>query len=188
VSTDRIVTQAGVHRARSRFPVGPVLLAVALGALAGVGGYTFSYAKGLSYLSTDPRACVNCHIMQREYDSWQKSGHHHAAVCVDCHLPESFVPKYLAKSENGWRHGKLFTTGGFVEPIEVKPAGRQILQDNCVRCHAGLTAEMRRSASVSGHPQSQNLPCIHCHSDAGHGERAGLGGPATPGEQKTTAR
>jgi nitrate/TMAO reductase-like tetraheme cytochrome c subunit len=25
--------------------------------------FTLGYARGLSHLSTDPRACVNCHIM-----------------------------------------------------------------------------------------------------------------------------
>lgn len=188
VSTGR-ATHSRARRRRPDFGPAPLVLALALGVLAGVGGYTFSYAKGLSYLSTDPRACVNCHIMQREYDSWQKSGHHHAAVCIDCHLPESFVPKYLAKAENGWRHGKLFTTGGFVEPIEVKPAGLQILQDNCVRCHGALTADMRRAGpAVSGHADARNLPCIHCHDDAGHGERAGLGGPMSPTERQQPTR
>lgn len=162
----------------------PLLFAVALGVLAGIGGYTFSYAKGLSYFSKEPAACANCHIMQREYDSWQKAGHHHTAVCIDCHLPHEFIPKYMAKAENGWRHSKLFTTGGFVEPIEVQAAGRKILQDNCVRCHSSLTAEMRPAAPLSGHDDSLDLPCIHCHWDAGHGDRAGLGGPPKP-EAKT---
>jgi cytochrome c nitrite reductase small subunit len=156
----------------------PLLLAIALGALAGVGSYTFSYAKGLSYFSTDPRACVNCHIMQSEYDAWQKASHHTSAVCIDCHLPHDFVPKYLAKAENGWRHGKLFTTGGFIEPIEVKPAGRRILLDNCARCHAALTEELRGLAAeqtVTAH--QDRFSCLHCHSTVGHGEKAGLGGP-----------
>jgi cytochrome c nitrite reductase small subunit len=116
--------------------------------------------------------------MQREYDSWQKASHHTSAVCVDCHLPEAFVPKYLAKAENGWRHGKLFTTGGFVEPIEVKPAGISILENNCVRCHGEITGDMRLHATQgarSDHPG--NVSCLHCHSGVGHGEKAGLGGP-----------
>ena len=33
--------------------------AVLLGSLVGIGGYTFSYAKGYSYLTNDPRACAN---------------------------------------------------------------------------------------------------------------------------------
>ncbi len=164
-------------RRQGRLASAPLLVAIALGALAGVGSYTFSYAKGLSYFSTDPRACVNCHIMQREYDGWQQASHHTSAVCIDCHLPHEFVPKYLAKAENGWRHGKLFTTGGFIEPIEVKPAGRKILEDNCVRCHAALTAEMRGQATPNAGPRGE-LSCLHCHSTVGHGEKAGLGGPS----------
>jgi cytochrome c nitrite reductase small subunit len=171
--------------ARKRIPAAPLLLAVAVGAVAGLGAYTFSYAKGLSYLSRDPVACVNCHIMQSQYDAWQKSSHHHSAVCVDCHLPESFIPKYYAKAENGWRHGKLFTTGGFVEPIEIKPRGREILQANCIRCHQDLTADMREGADLlSAH--GADLPCTHCHAYVGHGPRAALGGPERP-EEKSRA-
>jgi cytochrome c nitrite reductase small subunit len=167
-----------------RLGIASLLLAVALGALAGVGSYTFSYAKGFSYFSTDPRACVNCHIMQHEYDGWQKASHHTVAVCVDCHLPHDFVPKYMAKAENGWRHGKLFTTGGFVEPIEVKPTGRRILEENCVRCHASLTAELRALTGHEAAPTNQeSFSCLHCHATVGHGEKAGLGGPLSAAEE-----
>lgn len=169
-------------RSRREFPRAPLILSLVLGAAAGLGGYTFSYAKGLSYFRTAPEACVNCHIMQPQYDAWQKSSHHAVAVCVDCHLPEAFVPKYLAKAENGWRHGKLFTTRGFDEPIRLHPTGERILQDNCVRCHSGLvsmthgSAIERRAADPHG-GLGGDLPCVHCHATAGHGERAGLGGP-----------
>ncbi len=163
----------------------PVGLSILLGALAGVGGYTFRYAEGFSYFSTDPTACVNCHIMQPQYDSWQKASHHTAAVCVDCHLPESFIPKYIAKAENGWRHGQKFTTQNFEEPMFVQAAGLRILQDNCERCHAAMTSAMNQSdrPGMSPHPgyrhtqgRSETLPCIHCHATVGHGERTGLGG------------
>lgn len=172
---------------RKQWPLGALLFAVALGTLAGIGSYTFSYAEGLSYFKTDPKACANCHIMQPQYDAWQKSSHHTSAVCVDCHLPESFIPKYLAKAENGWRHGKLFTTGGFKQPIEVQAAGLQILQDNCVRCHQSLTADMRHGATGSSTDhKSEDIACIHCHSTVGHGPRAGMGGP--PRDDETSAR
>ncbi|HET9764987.1 MAG TPA: cytochrome c nitrite reductase small subunit, partial [Casimicrobiaceae bacterium] len=45
-------------------PRATVFLAVLVGVLAGLGGYTFLYAEGFSYMSSDPRACVNCHIMR----------------------------------------------------------------------------------------------------------------------------
>jgi cytochrome c nitrite reductase small subunit len=156
----------------------PLALAVCLGIAAGIGGYTFRYAEGLSYFKTDPRACVNCHIMQPEYDAWQKSSHHQVAVCIDCHLPHAFIAKYLAKSENGWRHGQKFTTQQFVEPIVVQAAGRAILQENCVRCHEQITHQMAGDSSAS-----EQLPCIHCHFGVGHGEKAGLGGPLSGAER-----
>ena len=31
------------------------------------------YAQGFSYLSDDPAACANCHIMREHYDGWQKA-------------------------------------------------------------------------------------------------------------------
>jgi len=40
-----------------------VVLACLLGVPAGIGAFTFVYANGYSYLSTDPRTCLNCHIM-----------------------------------------------------------------------------------------------------------------------------
>jgi len=156
----------------------PLALALCLGVAAGVGGYTFRYAEGLSYFKTDPKACANCHIMQSEYDAWQKSSHHQVAVCIDCHLPHAFVPKYLAKAENGWRHGQKFTTQQFVEPITVQATGRAILQANCLRCHEQLTHQMAGDSSAA-----EQLPCIHCHFGVGHGEKAGLGGPLTAAER-----
>ncbi len=175
----------------SREAVLPWLLAVLIGVAAGVGAYTFSYAKGLSYFGTDPRACINCHIMEPQYAGWQKSSHHAVAGCIDCHLPASFIPKYLAKAENGYRHGKLFTTQTFEEPISIKPAGREILQDNCVTCHSALVVDLielaqRDLSAAPGHAPnaaaSDGVPCVHCHSTVGHGERAALGGPLRSGE------
>ena len=68
---------------------GMIVLAILLGMLAGIGGFTFLYAEGFSYMSDNPKVCVNCHIMQPQYDSWQKASHHTVATCVDCHLPHS---------------------------------------------------------------------------------------------------
>ena len=117
-----------------------MLLGVALGILGGTGGITFWYADGLSYLSKAPQACVNCHIMQNQYDSWQKASHHTAAACVDCHLPRDFRGKYLAKARNGYLHSKGFTLGNFHEPIRITPSNLQILQENhlqCTKCRSG---------------------------------------------------
>ena len=38
-----------------------VILGTVIGVPAGIGCYTFVYAKGYSYLTNDPAACANCH-------------------------------------------------------------------------------------------------------------------------------
>ena len=115
-----------------------VFLACLLGIAVGVGAFTFVYAKGFSYLSTDPRACVNCHIMNAQYDAWLKSGHRHAATCVECHLPHAGIAKWAAKADHGVRHSAAFTLQNFKEPIEITPRDRDIVRANCVRCHEAL--------------------------------------------------
>lgn len=40
---------------------GGTVLGAAMGLALDVGAYTFVYAKGASYLTNDPKACVNCH-------------------------------------------------------------------------------------------------------------------------------
>ena len=148
-----------------------IALALLLGVLVGLGSFTFLYGEGLSYFSTDPRACVNCHIMQPQYDSWQKSSHHAAATCVDCHLPHDFVGKYIAKADNGYRHSWAFTFQDFHEPIQMIPRNARILQNNCVTCHGDFV----HAVAGSGAGARDELRCVHCHSDVGHGPRAALG-------------
>ncbi len=160
---------------RVRFKAALGISAIGVGVLGGVGLATFHYADGTSYLSTDPAACVNCHIMQSQYDSWQKASHHTVAACVDCHLPHAFVPKYLAKAEHGWNHSKGFTLQNFPEPIRMSPRSASQVQGNCVRCHGELVHA--QAAGSGGAPD-----CRHCHADVGHGPRAGLGGPLRDGE------
>jgi len=150
-----------------------LVAAIAIGVFVGMGAFTFRYAEGLSYFSTDPAACANCHIMQPQYDSWQKSSHHSVATCVDCHLPHDFIGKYIAKAENGYHHSKGFTLQDFHEPIMIKEKNYKILQDNCLSCHADLVHELVPGATKD--PDS--ISCAHCHASVGHGERTGLGGP-----------
>ncbi|MFN3266507.1 MAG: cytochrome c nitrite reductase small subunit [Deinococcales bacterium] len=139
-------------------------LALGFGILGGAGGYTAYYAKATSYLSNDPQACVNCHIMRDVYDSWQKSPHHAVAVCNDCHLPHDFFGKWLAKAENGFNHSKAFTLQNFHEPIRVHEKNLEILEHNCQTCHANTTHQM--TAEVK---QDKSFGCLHCHANVAHG-------------------
>jgi len=142
-----------------------IALVCLLGIPLGVGAFTFVYAKGLSYLSTDPRACVNCHVMNAQYDGWLKSGHRHTATCVECHLPHEGIGKWLAKADHGFRHSAAFTLQNFKEPIEITPRDRDIVRVNCQRCHEALVEAV---AYAPGRAHG-DLDCLHCHASAGHG-------------------
>ena len=139
-------------------------LSGSVGLLLGVGGFTFYYAEGLSYLSNDPAACVNCHIMRDPFDSWQKGSHHRAATCADCHLPHDFLSKYLAKGRNGWHHSKAFTLQNFAEPIRITPVNLADLQHNCIACHGDMVGSLAGHADVS----RGEARCTTCHRSAGH--------------------
>jgi cytochrome c nitrite reductase small subunit len=143
------------------------LLAILLGTVAGTGLFTFHYAEGLSYFSTDPLACKNCHIMNSEFDSWTRGAHHAVAKCVDCHLPHTFIAKYLAKASNGYHHSKGFTFQDFHEPILIKPHNAAILQDNCLRCHGDFVHDIVRGSTTA----EGAVTCVHCHRSVGHGAR-----------------
>ena len=142
-----------------------LLLSGLIGVFLGLGAYTFRYAEGASYMSNDPRACVNCHIMREQYDGWQKASHHAVATCNDCHVPHELVGKYTTKVVHGYRHSKGFTFQDFHEPIRITPADRLIVEKNCLHCHSGVAGEM--TAHV-GHDVA-SLNCTHCHASVGHG-------------------
>ena len=141
-----------------------LLICLAAGILAGVGGFTFYYAEGISYLSNDPKACTNCHVMQEQYDSWVKSSHHAAATCNDCHIPHTFPEKYMAKMRNGWNHSRAFTLQNFPEPIRITEKNLKDLQHNCIHCHEVMTGEIASHQEV----EEGTVRCTECHRSVGH--------------------
>src|SRR5215813_15088414 len=97
----------------SRRTLQSLILGVSIGAAVGLGAYTFIYAKGGSYLTNNPAACANCHVMREQYDDWSKSSHRAVATCNDCHTPPNVLGKYATKISNGFKHSYYFTVGGF---------------------------------------------------------------------------
>jgi cytochrome c nitrite reductase small subunit len=144
-----------------------LLIGAVVGATLGLGAFTFHYAEGFSYFSTDPVACKNCHVMNEQFDSWLKGPHHAQAKCVDCHLPHELVPKYVAKAENGYHHSKGFTLQDYHEPIRIKARNAAILQANCVHCHEDFVHDILKGSSQA----DETATCVHCHRNVGHGAR-----------------
>lgn len=143
------------------------VVGVALGAALGVGGYTFLYAKGASYLTNNPQACANCHVMQPYYDGWIKSSHRSVAVCNDCHAPhDNVVHKYWVKGDNGFWHSFKFTTGKYPDNIQMREVNRRVTEHACLSCHQQIVDAI----TPSPHTKENMTSCIRCHGGVGHGK------------------
>ncbi len=138
-------------------------LALVIGAVVGLAGFTFVYAKGGSYLGNDPASCANCHVMQDHLDAYVKSSHHAVATCNDCHTPPGLVAKYLTKAEHGFFHSLAFTTGNFHDPIQIKERSRRVTENSCRKCHQDVVHDIDTAATPDA-----TLSCIRCHASVGH--------------------
>lgn len=137
--------------------------AVLFGIAVGVGLFTFGYAKGWSYMTNDPQACANCHVMQGHLDAWMKSSHRNAATCNDCHTPPGTLPKYLTKAENGFHHSLAFTTGSFPDALLITGRDLRKTELACRKCHAEVTHAIDHPASLA-----PPTACTQCHANVGH--------------------
>ncbi|MDT8435694.1 MAG: cytochrome c nitrite reductase small subunit [Gemmatimonadota bacterium] len=142
---------------------GFAVLAALIGIAAGTAGFTFVYGHGGSYLHDDPAACVNCHIMDPQFDGWLRGSHRSVATCNDCHTPKPLVAKYVTKARNGFWHSFHFTRGDFEEPIRIKPSNRAVTQARCRSCHGDVVAMMEPAALAP-------VDCLRCHATVGHAD------------------
>ena len=138
-------------------------IAIVIGAVMGLGGFTFVYAKGGSYLGNDPAACANCHVMRDHLDAYVKSSHRAVATCNDCHTPPGLVPKYFTKAEHGFFHSLAFTTGDFHDPIQIKERSRRVTENSCRKCHADVVHDIDTTTA-----RERSISCIRCHASVGH--------------------
>ena len=142
--------------------VGAALAAAMVGIAVGTAGFTFVYAEGASYLTNDPTACANCHVMNEQYDGWIRSSHRSVATCNDCHAPHDLIGKYVTKARNGLAHSVAFTTGDFPETIRIKARNLAVTEGTCRYCHEEM------SAAVDGMSGGEPRSCVSCHSEVGH--------------------
>lgn len=144
-----------------------IVLGTAIGLTAGIGGYTFIYAKGASYLTNDPAACANCHVMGDYYSAWMKSSHRSVAVCNDCHAPHDLIGKYSTKAFNGFMHSFAFTTGRFPQEIQITGRNHRIAEASCQSCHADIVEQMHGVDRAN----DTEVSCVRCHGAVGHPRR-----------------
>jgi cytochrome c nitrite reductase small subunit len=149
-----------------------IVVAILLGVVIGLGAYTFIYAKGYSYLTNDPAACANCHVMQAQYDAWQKSSHHSVATCNDCHTPRNLIGKHAVKANNGFWHSFYFTSGNYPDTIEITKFDHKVAENVCRRCHENITAAIDGNVV---HGKAEGLQRTRCHNSVGQSGSASAG-------------
>ena len=145
-----------------------IAAAVIVGLTIGLGSYTFVYARGYSYLTNDPAACANCHVMRDHFAAWTRASHRAVATCNDCHTPPGLIPKYLTKATNGFWHSFYFTVGGYPDPLRITARNHAVTEQACRKCHAELTASIDLVPSPGSARDHDALSCIACHRTVGH--------------------
>ncbi len=141
----------------------PIILGlIALIFVTGVGLYVTDFT---AYLGNNPTTCNNCHVMDAVYESWYHGSHKLWANCSDCHTPHALIPKYYVKALSGYHHVTAFIFGNIPAAIRAKQASREVVQENCIRCHAETVANLLES------PMTFDRYCFDCHRSTAHGER-----------------
>jgi cytochrome c nitrite reductase small subunit len=144
---------------------------ILLGIIVGLGLYIMRISNAPSYLSNKSETCINCHVMNPQYATWNHSSHREVATCVDCHVPhDNIFNTYYFKGKDGLRHAKVFTMRAEPQVIFIKEEGKHVVQQNCVRCHEKLIADNPVIANfeTSVHFRTERS-CIECHRETPHG-------------------
>lgn len=147
------------------------IVIVLLGTIVGVSIFILKISKAGSYLSDEPETCVNCHIMAPQYATWGHSSHREVASCNDCHVPhDNFINKYYFKAKDGIRHATIFTLRNEPQVIQIREEGKEVVQQNCIRCHSKLLTDNRISAwnQTTNHARTERI-CWECHREVPHG-------------------
>lgn len=157
-----------------------VPVTVLLGVLAGIMIIILRISNATAYLSDDPKACINCHVMFPQYETWMHSSHREKIVCNDCHVPhDSAVKKYLFKAKDGLRHATMYTLRMEPQVIHMHEDGQAVVQENCIRCHEKLFDSTDLvHGTYEEYVKGDAKLCWQCHREVPHGRIRSLA--ATP--------
>lgn len=145
---------------------------ILLGITTGILIYTLLISNAVSYLSDDPKACVNCHIMVPQYATWSHSSHREKANCNDCHVPhDNLFRKYFFKAKDGMRHASIFTLRKEPQVIRIHDEGKFVVQENCIRCHSTINENVSTiEANELAVMHNDQKLCWECHREVPHGK------------------
>lgn len=146
------------------------IVIILAGVFFGLSIYIIKISKAGSYLSDDSKTCVNCHIMAPQYATWNHSSHREWTNCNDCHVPHNNVfNKYYFKAKDGLRHATMFTLRLEPQVIFIKEEGKEVVHNNCVRCHSNLLEIDQKLANIEFSHERTDRVCWDCHREVPHG-------------------
>lgn len=148
-----------------------IIFYILLGVFFGLSATNFYISNAVSYLTDDPKACINCHIMRAEYSTWMHSSHRGHTTCNDCHVPHNnIVRQYYFKAMDGMRHAFIFTLKLDAEVIKIGEAGKTVVQENCLRCHIRQVNQVSiTNVTGKNYKYGEGELCWGCHREVPHG-------------------
>ena len=75
------------------------------------------------------------------------------------------IPKYAIKAYSGYRHVSAFMLGNIPDAIRARQYSKDIIQENCLRCHETTASGMIENS------MELDRYCYDCHRSVAHGER-----------------
>ncbi len=148
-----------------------IIISILAGVIVG-GGFLFLYLlRAHTYLTDEPSACVNCHIMSPYYATWMHSSHGRDATCNDCHVPnDNFVKKWAFKGMDGMKHVAAFLANSESQVIQAQSVSSQVIMNNCIRCHEQLNTEFVKTGRINYmlSQTGEGKACWDCHRDVPH--------------------
>ncbi|GAA4230969.1 cytochrome c nitrite reductase small subunit [Postechiella marina] len=144
--------------------------------ITGLGMFMTKEAELVSYMSDDPLACVNCHVMTPVYNSWMHSSHREWASCNDCHVPHNNIfNMYYFKAKDGLFHASVFTARAEPEVMFMRKESQEVVQNNCIRCHIQQVTQVKYDGYIKDHAKNRTeRQCWSCHQEVPHGTVHGI--------------
>jgi len=109
-----------------------------------------------------PEFCGQCHVMDEQVETFLHSAHSLGANCGDCHIPHSLVSGAMYKAYTGTKDVISVLADQDPYEIRISPLGRNIVQDNCLRCHGDLLQAVGDTSEGGG------KYCFDCHRSTPH--------------------
>ncbi len=136
-----------------------------------VGVFCLAFTQLMLHATGTKTFCSVCHSMQHEAETFAVSSHRELD-CIECHLPHDNTAHYLIeKGRTGMVDMYHELLRDYPARIKLTADSRQMINDNCVRCHNSTMSYVTFDEGKQG-----NSDCLKCHSRIAHGSNHLEGG------------